>query len=335
LTMRAGTRFLACALAPLCAIAVTAEAHAQPSVWDLARDGKTARAHHTLIAVERMLERADRAFDPMLSRNFTRAGLAMLELAGGDELPDPRVRFLLADLLIDASLGREEQAVEILERALEQAPDSPLAGRAWFNLAIASAKLGHPERERLAYTRALEVVWGPRFRANIYMNRGESNMVLGDLEQALKDYREAIRLAAGPDHQALAHYGLGIALERSGDLPAALDAMRIAESIRGALDFPGVFFVPAYDLHYYRALGAMAGAKFAPDDKTRLGELERAAIEWQAYLLDAEPDNHRWVLNARLHLSAVERELRRVALEARKGHTQRAGKELGLARGRR
>jgi tetratricopeptide (TPR) repeat protein len=292
-------------------------AGAQPSVWEVAKDRRSARAHSTLIAVERMLERADRAFDPMLQRNFTRAGLAMLELAGGDELPDARVRFLLADLLIDASLGREEEARSILERALDQAPDSPLAGRGWFNLAIASAKLGDPERERSAYTRALGVVWEPRFRANIFVNRGESNMVLGDLEQAIRDYREGIRLAAGPDHQALAHYGLGIALERSGDLPSALEAMRVAESIRippwgSALDLPGVFFVPAYDRSYYRALGAMALARVAPDKPSRVAELERAALEWQNYLLDADPDQHRWVIHARLHLGSVEKELRQL-----------------------
>ncbi len=292
-------------------------ARAQPSVWDVARDSKQARAHHTLVAVERMLMRADMALDPMMQRNFTRGGLAMLELARGEELPDPRIRFLLAELLLDSSMAREKEARAILERVLAESPDSPLAGRGWFNLAIACAKLGIPEREREAYTRALEVVWEPRIRSNILVNRGESHMVQGDLPLAIRDYREAIRISSSPDHQALAHYGLGIALERSGDLPAALDAMRIAENIQlppwgSALDLPGVFFVPAYDKHYYRALGAMALAKSAAKPAERREELERAQVEWQGYLLDAERDGHRWVQNARLHLASIEKELKRL-----------------------
>lgn len=299
------------------ALACSAPARAEPNVWDVARDPRTARAEHALIAVERMLMRADSAFDPFLQRNFARAGLAMLEVAGGEQLPDPRVRFLLGDLLIDSAPGREREAREILERALEEAPDSPLAGRAWFNLAIASAKLNDPAREREAYTRALETVWERSFRANIYINRGESSMVQGDLPAAVRDYRRAIALAERPDHQALAYYGLGIALERSGDLPASLDAMRVAEHIQipgfgSALDLPGVFFVPAYDKHYYRALGAMALAKEARDQAGERAELERAIAEWQAYLAEAEPAGHRWAGGARLHLTSLDKRLERL-----------------------
>lgn len=288
--------------------------HAQPSVWDVARDPRTARSHHALVAVERMLMRADMVFDPLLSRNFTRAGLAMLELAGGEELPDARVHYLLGELLLDASVSREEEARKVLTRALQMAPDSPLAGRGWFNLAIASAKLDDPAREHSAYTRALQVAWEPRFRANILINRAESSMVLGDLRGAIRGYRAAIRLAAGPDHQALAHYGLGIALERSGDLPAALEAMRVAENITlppwgSALDLPGVFFVPSFDKHYYRALGAMAIARDAADEAARRAELERALDEWRAYLKEAEPANHTWVKNAELHVGSLEKQL--------------------------
>ena len=285
---------------------------AEPNVWDAARDPKAKRAEHALVAVERMLLRADAALDPTMQRNFLRGGLAMLEVAGGEELADPRLRFLLGDLLI--SVGRDEKGREILARALDSAPDSPLSGRAWFNLAIASAKLGDPTREKEAYTRALEVVWDPSFRANIYINRGESSMVQGDLGLAVRDYRRAIALADRPDHQALAYYGLGIALERSGDLPAALAAMRIAESIQlpgwgSALDLPGVFFVPAYDKHYYRALGAMALAREATEPKAERAELERAAVEWQSYLEGAQADGHRWLRNAELHLAGVKKAL--------------------------
>jgi tetratricopeptide (TPR) repeat protein len=314
-------RWLAPCLALLCVWAARPAA-AQPSVWEVAKDPRQARAHHALVAVERMLLRADIALDPFMQRNFMRGALAMLELAGGEELPDPRVRYLLADLLLDSTVQRDAEARSTVERALALAPDSPLAGRGWFNLAIACAKLGDPQREREAYTRALDLIWEPRFRSNILVNRGESHMVQGNLLLAIRDYREAIRIATGPDHQALGHYGLGIALERSGDLPAALDSMRVAESIQfpgvgSALDLAGVFFVPDYDKHYYRALGAMALARSADKPVERRAELERAFSEWQSYLLDAEPDGHRWAENARLHRASIEKQLAQLAKHKR------------------
>ena len=133
------------------------------------------------------------------------------------------------------------------------------------------------------------------------MNRGESSMVTGRLAEAIADYRSAVRDAGSPDTQALALWGLGVALERSGDLPSALDAVEKAAVIRlpiagvpnaTALDLPSVFFVPAYDVYYYKALGAMASARAAerPDEKKI--DLEAAIFEWDRYLEQAEPDGH-------------------------------------------
>jgi tetratricopeptide (TPR) repeat protein len=310
-------------LLALCSLLAAGTARAQPSIWDKASDPTAYKAYQALSAVERMLSRAEESdFDFGLQRNFTRAALAMLELAGGGRLPDPRLKFLLADLLLDGSVGREREARALLEEALKQDPSSQMAAQGWFGLAIASAKLRDSRREHEAYTRALELTWDPDQRAMIYMNRGESKMVLSTTQEApyrladaLVDFRRALALAARPDLQALALYDLGIALERSGDLPAALDAMGRARLIQlgplypSALDLPSVFFVPSYDLYYYKAIEAMAASRAAPGPAERAEELERSLGFWTRYLSEAEPDGHHWVPNAKLNRASVEKKL--------------------------
>lgn len=316
--MRAG----ACALALLVYAAGTARA--EPSIWDAAREPRAARDYQTLVAVERMVARDDSAwFDPALPQRFMRAALAMVELAEGTESRDARLLFIAGDLLSDPLVGRDEDARKLLDRALALEPASPLAGRAWFNLAIASARLGDPKREREAYSRALERVWEPGFRANILANRGESSMVLGELESAISDYRRAIAVADRPDLSALAYYGLGVALERNGDLPRALDAMVVASAIQipgvgSALDLPSVFFVPAYDIHYYRALASMAEARAAQKPELVAVSLLDAGEHWQKYLEQAVPDGHRWVGHAKRHQAALLGRLQKLTPEIKR-----------------
>lgn len=321
--------------AGLLVLSVGGVARADPSIWDKARDPKQHRAYQALSAMERMLSRADDTdFDPGLHRNFTRAALAMLELAGGGRLPDTRLKFLLARLLLDGSISREREARALLEEALASDVDSPTAVDGWFSLATACAKLGDTQCEHRAYTRALELTWDPDKRAIIYMNRGESKMGMSTqpgasftIADALGDFRRALRYAEQPDAQALVLYDLGIALERSGDLPAALDAMNRARAIQlspmhpSALDLPNVFFSPSYDLYYYKALEAMSEARAAQDLNEQIELGGRAIALWTRYLAEAEPDKHHWVPNARLHRASLERKLK----ELQQRLPQRAG----------
>lgn len=303
-------------------VGVANSASAAPSLWDSARDPRVLQAHQALVAVERMMLRAEGSpFDPSMQQRFMRAGLAMLELSGAG-LSDPRLKIVLGELLIDSAVRRDSEGRELLHEALRADPDSPLAGRAWFNIAIASARLGEPAAERAAYTSALQSVWEPDFRANIHMNRGESAMVLGDLDAAVRDYRRAIRLAGRPELTALAHYGLGIALERRGNLPAALNAMQVARAVRvplygTALDLPSVFFVPEYDIHYYKALSAMAGARGERSAKKKHALLSRAILEWETYRSRAVADKTPWVKRAELHQARCAQELKKIKLPAR------------------
>jgi tetratricopeptide (TPR) repeat protein len=314
LALRGGAAALAVLL---CA---TLPAAAKPTIWDVARDSRTAKAYAALVAVERMMLRVqESAFDPSMQQNFKLAAIAMLELAGAKQLPDPRLRFLLAELLTGPNVHRVEQARQLLESALSEAPRSPLAAPGWFHLALASAMLGDSKREHHAYTQALELAWETDLRANIYLNRGESSMVLGDLRAAVADYRHAIQLAERPDLTALAYWGLGIAQERDGDLPSALASVAKAAAIvlpppmpPMALDLPTVFFVPWYDTFYYKALTAMASARSAADGAKAREQWQQAIGYWRHYLSEAEGEAQPWVPNARRHLTRSERELVRL-----------------------
>jgi tetratricopeptide (TPR) repeat protein len=226
---------------------------------------------------------------------------------------DPRLRLLLAEVLTDLGGGWAHETRGLLEPLLARAPDSDWAATGWHLLGLAAARLGDRQLECAAYDRALELVWDPEQRANVYYNRADAKMGLGRLGEAMVDYQEAIQLSSDPDTQALAYYGLGITLERRGDLPGALAAMRVASALRppaqsgSALDKPSVFFVPAYDLYYYKALERMAAAEHAADRAERTAELESAIALWDRYLLEAEPDQHRWVQNARLNRANCQR----------------------------
>jgi hypothetical protein len=154
------------------------------------------------------------------------------------------------------------------------------------------------------------------------MNRGESSMVAGRLRAAVEDYRRALADSGSPETQALALWGLGVALERAGDLPSALEALGRASQIRlfgaagaSVLDLPSVFFVPAYDVHYYKALGAMADARAAEHAHEKKLHLDVALFEWDRYLEQAEPDGHRWAGNAKRLRARCERDVEKLKQE--------------------
>ena len=301
----------------------SATALATPSVWQRAREPKVARDDALLRRVERRLGQLEllgsvsSAIDPELVRELKLGVATMAELDGGASV-DPRLDYLLGGALVDVDAGREAEARGLLERALARAPESPLAATGLFQLSIAAAKLGDHVTERAACVRALELTWDDDVRANLYVNLAETDMFDGDLPRAIREYHSALSASGRPDAVAMAYFGLSVALDRSGDLPSALDAATQALAIRlppglflapSALDLPGVFYTPAYEIHYYKALAAMAVARSAKSDIARRDALADAAEQWASYLVAAEPDHARWIEPARLHQASVEREL--------------------------
>ena len=307
---------------------------AQPTLWERVRDPDAQKAFELLSTVERKLIEDDTDPLDLVGRHRTyREIVSLLDANDAASLPDPRLHFLLADIYADALIARYRDARRAVEQALAEAPNSPDAAHGWFLLGIVCAKLDDPGCENDAYSHALEVAVDRDLRANIYLNRGETNMVVGDLESAVRDFRQAVRLSRRMDLISLSYYGLGIALERSGDLPSALQAMRRARANwpalapYTALDMPSVFFVPSYDIYYYKALESMALAERARRDGDY--ELEqvhlRAAIaHWSSYIDAAESAGHEYLTNARLHRENCGRALERSLVRAA-GPSRRAG----------
>ncbi len=319
------------ALAALAALAGTLAvrpAAADPSLWQRARDPRLAEQQLVLNRIERVLGSIGLSeFDPELSA----AAIAMSVLTqtlpsctrNGEVLASytpqqARFDYLIAGALVDSHTDRESDARCILERALRSAPNSPLAADGWFHLAIAADKLGDRVAERDAYVHALDLTWQPEIRANLRVNLAESEMGTHGLKGAVREYRLALLDAREPDTLSAAYFGLAVALDRSGDLPSALEAARAAIQIQlpptlfpvsSVLDLPGTFFTPSYEVHYYKALGAMAAARQAKDDIARRDALADAAEHWAAYLVPAEAEASPWAPRARLHQARIAREL--------------------------
>jgi len=303
---------------------------AAPSIWQRARDPHAGAQHTMLSRIERLLGSLGLAeFDAELSAgaialtqlgqsNWPCLSRASAGDAAGETALDPRLEYLIGGALLDSQAGHEREARCMLERALRDAPNSPLAARGLSDLAIAAAKLGDREAEHAAYLRALELTWQPDSRANLLANLAESEMALGNLTGAVRGYRSALSTSQQPELVAGAYFGLAVALDRSGDLPSALDAAKRALSVPmppnlfvtgSVLDLPNVFFMPQYEIHYYKALGAMAAAQLAADDLAKRDALSEASDQWSRYLEPAEADHARYAPRAALHQASVARQL--------------------------
>jgi len=326
-------------LAPalLLALLAASPARATPSIWQRASQPETAAQQKILHRIERLLGSLGL---PEFDAELSAGAIALMQLgqsswpclvrrgsAPGPALPpapapeivlDARLEYLIGGALLDAQAGREPEARCMLERALRAAPNSPLAARGLADLAIAAAKMGDREAERAAYLRALELTWEPDSRGNLLANLAESEMALGDLSRAVRGYQRALSTSQQPELVAGAYFGLAVALDRSGDLPAALEAAKRAISVQlpptlfaadNVLDLPNVFFTPSYEIHYYKALGAMASAQLAKDEFSLRSALAEAAEQWTRYLAPAQADHARFAPRAALHLASVHRRL--------------------------
>jgi tetratricopeptide (TPR) repeat protein len=324
------------ATASLCLALAASPALAAPGFWQRVRQPSLARQQLVLHRIERLLSSVGM---PELGPELSAGAIVLSQLgqvrwpclatAGAAPRPaqptelaiDPRLEYLIGSALVDSNTNREAEARCVLEQALRDAPNSPLAARGLADLAIAAAKLGDRAAEHAAYLRALEITWAPDARANLFANLAESDMALGDLPRAIREYRAALAGSQQTDLVAGAWFGLAVALDRAGDLPSALNAAKRAVSIQlpptqfpvsSVLDLPNVFFTPQYEIHYYKALGAMASAQLAKDDLTRRDALADAVEEWTAYRLLAEIDHAPWAQRAALHQASVERQLAEV-----------------------
>lgn len=290
---------------------------AQPSVWEAARDPLVRRIDAQSLAAERLLQ--ERVTSPA---DLVRVRLAVARLLAEIAANPPgaarsaRLDAAVGALYSEPYVADYAAARAWLTRALAAAPPAPLAERAEFLLGVACAKLGDVACERGAYSRVLELATSPPDRATALMNRAEGRMLAGDLAGAVADFRQARRWASRPDLLSLVCYGLGVALDRSGNLPSALQTLLEARAAwtstapYSPLDDPDVFFVPPFDLYYYKGLEELAVARAAqvgPDPATAVAAFARAAGHFERYLVEAEPAGTPWVRHARAHLGLCRR----------------------------
>lgn len=316
------------------ALSLASVARATPTVWDVVAHPELGRADELFALAERSRVPAEDSAEDAglflasgtteeLERQLNARAAALISIGHGQDLGDTRLLFLLGDALVKADKSYLAEGRQRLDEALSLAPESPLAGEAWFSLAVAEGKLGHHDAERAAYSHALELEWEPELQATIVTNRAESTMASGELRAAIRDYRLALALSRSATTQALAYWGLAVATERDGDLPSALELARRASSFRFgppnqlvvALDLPSVYFTPPYEEHYYRALATMgeAARASAPDERRML--LQTASLLWSLYLDGAQRDAERWVPNAKAHRDACRHQLQRLDAE--------------------
>jgi tetratricopeptide (TPR) repeat protein len=256
---------------------------------------------------------------PVAEALFALRAATVLELAGGEQLARPDVWFFLGDALIVGDHGDDERGRGILEKALSAAPDSPMAGRAFRDVAVASSRLSEFDVAVSAANEALRVEWDEARRAEIVLLRAGARMALGDLPGARRDYEAIVSTTAASEPNTLAKWGLGVALARAGDLPGGLRYAAAAAETRFSdsqgnvvtvLEVPSVKLTPEYDAFYYRALAAQAAAAKAETAEKATSELEWAVSLLKRYLAAARFVRDRYVEIAEQSLRSCERRLR-------------------------
>lgn len=305
-------------------------AWAAPSRWTQARDPSERTIDRALARAIQARASRDLAPEalPVAEGLFALRAATVLELAGGEQLARPDVWFFLGDALVVGDHGDDERARRILERALAAVPDSPLAGRAFRDIAVASSRLSEFEAAVSAANDALRLEWDDASRAELLLLRAGARMALGDLPGARKDYEVIVGTVSDSEPNTLARWGLGVALARSGDLPGALRYAGEAAETRFSdsqgnvvtvLEVPSVKLTPEYEGFYYRALAAMAAAAKAETTAKATSDLEWAASLFKRYLAAARLVRDRYVETAEQSLRSCERRLAESRAHPRSG----------------
>ena len=283
-----------------------------PSMWDRAKDPSLSASYRVHVEVQRRLAQRDR-FD--VSDSQLRTVRALLERYDAEKSNDPRLRFDLG--VVYLRLEEYEKSAKTLSRVLADFPDHPAAEEGWLRLAFACGHTGDHDCERRAYTQVLQQATDELSRATPTLNLAETEMHLGNLREAVEGYREALRIAGRvPSRETapLAVWGLAVALDRSGDRVGGEKEARFARDLERSMGVPnllrteGVFFVPAYEIHWYEGLGASAQAKHATSPSETVRLWRAAEQSFSSYVRFGELAKDRWLELAKLRLAAAKSE---------------------------
>jgi tetratricopeptide (TPR) repeat protein len=313
---------------------------AEPSLWARAANPQRAREADAK-------KRADKAIsrDYSLSRKglsfrrglLLRRALSDLEQVGADESLDPDVRFRVAQVSyrlfdVDTDIQHIRTATEHFEFVVSarNVPASQRA-RALMSLAICYARLTRHHDEVEAYNRAIALQPDPLSHAVLLANQAEGLMARGRITAAVRGYRASLRATPTVmmlDSGVTTLWGLAVALDRSGDLDSALEKIRTARKYDpGDMRINGShwFYVPAYDEHWYEALGHWQIARDAEDADVKRVAYDSAMASWQLFLNKAKTEDP-WLRIADFRINQCQKERKKALDRLAKQGSKSAGK---------
>ena len=255
-------------------------------------------------------------------RALLEAAIHRLELAREITPDDPEILYRLASAKMSwvqplpggGERRLDDEAIEIFNR-LRAVDADFMPEEVAFNLGVLHTRAHRFDDAAREYERSIaqELMVDTSYIA--LGNLAEVTMLAGDVARAAQHYERAVGMArrAG-DSSSLPLWGLAVALDRLGEHRAALDrtrdALAASHGTTGDLHRPGVFFEPAYEIHWYEALAAEALAEMNADSPDRRAYLENAEREWQRFLSHSDGES-RWEDIARRNLEVVRRLLAR------------------------
>jgi tetratricopeptide (TPR) repeat protein len=286
-----------------------------PSVWDRARDPEAADAFALHAQVEARLASRGMGRED-LDEAELRSALTMLERGGAERGKSPLLRLDLGNVY--EGLKNYPRAAKVYKSVITDFPDHPVTERAWLYLAFACGHVGDHDCEQRAYIEVLKNETEELRRATPILNLAETQMHLGDLKEAIAGYREALRIAgrtSARDTAPLATWGLAVALDRDGDRAEAERQARFALEIERSMGLQGsllhsdrVFFVPAWEIHWYDGLAAIALARQASAGREAITFWRAAERSFEAYVKAAEGKEDRWLPLAKVRLAQIKSE---------------------------
>jgi tetratricopeptide (TPR) repeat protein len=303
------------ALAVTASAAGPAGADTPPSMWERAKDPSLEESYRLHVEVQRRLAQKSSRYEIGAGDSQLRTVRALLERYKAEESKDPQLRFDLGFVYL--RLEEYDKSAKTLAGVLADAPNHPAAEEGWLRLAFACGHTGDHECERRAYRQVLRLATDELSRATPTLNLAETEMHLGNLREAAEGYREALRIAGRvPSRETapLAVWGLAVALDRSGDRLGAEKEARFACELERSMGIPNllrtdiVFFVPAYEIHWYEGLGASAQARNATTPRETVRLWRAAEQSFANYVRFAEIDKDRWLDLAKLRLATVKSE---------------------------
>ena len=292
----------ATALAQQAALLLAEAQSAMPNDWEtICRATLGLRGASEAVASLRgkALALEELARDTLRAQTRVQAAVERLERARKLEPSDPAMMHAHASALsLWQDLGppwecsvqrRDDDAIALLEELSVKHP-SYAPERVAFELGVLLTRSGRFVEATAAYARAdalsIESDAGVA-RANL----AETQMLAGDLESAIESYTRALEKAQAGHGHALAVWGLAVALDRSGDHARALERLQRAFGASGegllVLRGEGVFFVPAYEVHAYEALGHEARAQLLTEPQEQGAALRAAATGHRAFIAGA------------------------------------------------